>query len=85
MSWAFAEAANFAIRYFKLAKAFYQRKCTQTNPPVAYRALSNKLAKACYFMMRDQVPFDVQRLFGTETNRVEAAEPEKGLVKSHKI
>jgi transposase len=85
LSWAFAEAANFAIRYFKPAKTFYQRKCAQTNPPVAYRALSNKLAKACYFMMRDQVPFDAQRLFGTEPNRVEAAEPAQGLVKNHKI
>jgi len=67
----------------------YHNQCVIARPDpniaVAYRALSNKLAKACYFMMRDQVPFDVQRLFGGETNRVEAAEPEKGLVKSHKI
>lgn len=64
LSWAFAEAANFCIRYCAPAKAFYQRKCAKTNPPSAYRAVSNKLAKACFFLMRDQVPFDVKRLFG---------------------
>lgn len=85
LSWAFAEAANFAIRYLKPAKAFYQRKCAKTNPPSAYRAIANKLAKACYFMMRDNVPFEAQRLFGNETKRVEAAEPEPGLVKNRQI
>jgi transposase len=63
LSWAFAEAANFAIRYCAPAKAYYQRKAAQTNKPSAYRAVANKLAKACYFIMRDQVPFDVKRLF----------------------
>lgn len=63
LSWAFAEAANFAIRYCKGAKAFYQRKCAKTNQPSAYRAVANKLAKACYYIMRDQVAFDAQRLF----------------------
>jgi transposase len=63
LSWAFAEAANFAIRFCPEAKAFYQQKCAKTNPPVAYRAMANKLAKACYYLMRDQTVFDAQRLF----------------------
>lgn len=63
LSWAFAEAANFAIRYCEKAKAFYQRKRAKSNPPVAYRAVANKLAKACYEMMRDQTVFDANRLF----------------------
>ena len=63
LSWAFAEAANFAIRFCPEAKAFYQRKCAKTNPPVAYRAMANKLAKACYYLMRDQTVFNAQRLF----------------------
>ena len=63
LSWAFAEAANFSIRYCKEAKAFYQRKCAKTNQPKAYRAVANKLAKACYYIMRDQTAFDAERLF----------------------
>jgi transposase len=63
LSWAFAEAANFAIRYCPEAKTCYQRKCAKTNQPSAYRAVANKLAKACYYLMRDHVPFDAKRLF----------------------
>jgi len=63
LSWAFAEAANFAIRYCPEAKTCYQRKCAKTNQPSAYRAVANKLAKACYYLMRDQVAFDAKRLF----------------------
>jgi len=63
LSWAFAEAANFSIRYCKEAKKFYQKKCAKTNQPSAYRALANKIAKACYFMMKEKKAFDVERLF----------------------
>lgn len=63
LSWAFAEAANFSIRYCTEAKAFYQKKCAKTNQPKAYRAVANKLAKACYYIMRDRVAFDPTRLF----------------------
>ena len=34
------------------------------NVVVATKALSSKLAKACYFIMRDQVDFDVKKIFG---------------------
>jgi hypothetical protein len=27
------------------------------------KALSHKIARACYYVMRDQVPFDENRLF----------------------
>ena len=63
LAWAFSEAANFCIRYCPEAKRYYQRKTAKTNQPSAYRAVANKLAKACYFIMRDHVPFDVRRLF----------------------
>jgi len=63
LSWAYAEAAHFAIRSCKEAKAFYQRKCAKTNQPSAYRAVANKLSKACYYMMKDRMPFDAERLF----------------------
>ena len=64
LAWAYVEAANFARRYCPLAQRFYQRKCARTNSIVATKALSNKLAKASYYMMRDQVPYDAKRLFG---------------------
>jgi transposase len=63
LAWAFVEAAAFAIRYNDLARRFYQRKAAKTKPVVARKALANKLARACYYIMRDNVPFDNERLF----------------------
>ena len=40
-----------------------QRKSARTKPVVAIKAVARKLARACYHVMRDQVPFDVQRTF----------------------
>ena len=42
------EAAQFAIRFSPTVQRFYQRK----------------LARACYYSMRDLVPFDVHKAFG---------------------
>jgi transposase len=64
LSWAYTEAAQHARRYQPLAKRFYERKRTQRNGIVAVRALAHKLARACYFLMRDQVPYEATRLFG---------------------
>lgn len=64
LSWAFAEAAHFAVRYDARAKRFYERKRGKTNGIVAIRAVAHKLARACYCMLRDQTPYDVTRLFG---------------------
>lgn len=64
LSWAFTEAANFANRYEPLAKRFYDRKRTKTNSIVAIRALANKMARGCYYVMRDQVPFEPKLAFG---------------------
>ncbi len=63
LSWAFSEAAHFAVRYDPLAKRFYDKKRAQKNGIVAIRAVAHKLCRAAYFMLRDQVPFDAQRLF----------------------
>ena len=63
LAWAFVEAATFAIRFNDLAQRFYQRKASKTKDVVAKKALANKLARACYYMMRDNVPFDNERLF----------------------
>ena len=65
LAWAFVEAATFAIRFNALARRFYQRKAAKSKPVIAKKALANKLARACYYIMRDQVPFDNERLFAT--------------------
>jgi len=63
LAWAYVEAANFAIRHYRKIHSFYQRKKAKTNGIVAIKALSNKLARASYYVMRDQVPFDERKLF----------------------
>lgn len=63
LSWAFSEAAHYCVRYDTAAKRFYERKRARTNGIVAIRATAHKLARAAYYMLRDQVPFDARRLF----------------------
>jgi transposase len=63
LSWAYAEASDFARRYYPEPRAYYQRKRQETNAVVAHSALSHKLARAAYYVMRDQVPFDPEKLF----------------------
>ncbi len=64
LSWAFVEAANFAIRYDERARAFYRRKRAKTKTVVATKAVAHKLARACFYVMRDRVPFEPKRCFG---------------------
>jgi transposase len=64
LCWAYVEAANFIRRYCPEAKRWYQRKLTRSKQVVATKALASKICKACYFIMRDQVDFDVQKIFG---------------------
>ena len=63
LSWAFVEAANFAVRFNPLIRSFYQRKKAKAHRVVAIKAVAHKLARACYHIMRDEVPFDVDRAF----------------------
>ena len=55
LSWAFVEAANFAIRYEPLIARFYQRKKAKTHGVVAIKAVAHKLSRACYYVTRDEV------------------------------
>lgn len=64
LSWAFTEAAHFAIRFEPLAKRFYERKKTRTNELVALRTVSHKLARASFHVLHDQVPFRSDQAFG---------------------
>ena len=64
LAWAFMEAANFAIRYEPIIQKFYQRKSSKKGSIVARKAVAHKLARATYYVLRDQTPFDVGRCFG---------------------
>ena len=63
LAWAFSEAAELSRRYDDQARRFFNRKAAKTNRMVAHRALAHKLSRAAYYVMRDQVPFDPQKLF----------------------
>ena len=63
LAWAYVEAANFAIRHYPEAQSFYKRKKAKKNGIVAIKALSNKLARASYYVIRDRVPYDRNHLF----------------------
>ncbi len=58
-----AEASELARRFSSQCRSYYQRKMQKSNSAVAHSALSNKLARAAYYVMRDQVPFDPGKLF----------------------
>jgi transposase len=62
LSWAFSEAAHFAVRHHEPAKKFVQRKRAKTNGIVAIRALAHKLARASYYVMKDNVDFDPDKM-----------------------
>jgi len=60
LSWAFIEAAHLSRRYNERFKSYYNRKIAQANTSLATKALSNKLARICYYIMKNQVPFNEQ-------------------------
>lgn len=64
LAWAFVEAATFAVRYNQKIKRFYERKKAKRNGMVAIKAVAHKLARACYHILRDDVPFSVELAFG---------------------
>ena len=64
LAWAFSEAAEHARRFDTASRNFYNRKLHERNSPVAHNALANKLARAAYYIMRDQVPYEEGKLFG---------------------
>jgi len=64
LAWAYAEASDLARRYYPEPRAYYNRKIHKTNADVAHSALAHKLSRAGYYLMRDQVPFRPEKLFG---------------------
>lgn len=63
LSRAFTEAAFHAARCYEKPRLFFQKKEKQVNRTLATKALAHKLAKASYYIMRDQVMFDQDKLF----------------------
>jgi transposase len=63
LAWSFVEAANYARRYCREARSFFERKRARTNVFVATKALAHKLARASYHMIKNQQRFDVKRCF----------------------
>jgi transposase len=64
LAWAYREAAQCAIRFSPRVQRFYQRKQAKSHLMVARKAVAHTLARACYDMMRDLVPFDVHKACG---------------------
>lgn len=66
LSWAFVEAAHYAIRYDENAKRWYQRKLARCGglKTLAIKALAAKLSKAAYYMLKNKTEFNAKMLFG---------------------
>lgn len=64
LAWAYVEAAHFAQRYSPRAQAWFASKTARAGRVVAVKALACKLAKAAYYVLRDGVEFDENKLFG---------------------
>jgi transposase len=63
LAWAFVEASHHAVRCNERIRRFAQRKKAKVNGIVATKAVAHKLARACYHVLKDQVPFDSARAF----------------------
>ena len=63
LGWAFVEACTFARRFYPKFRSYYQRKAAKRHKFVATKAICNKLARICYYVIRDQVPFREEALF----------------------
>jgi transposase len=63
LAWAFSEAAEKARCHDPKIKAYYNRKAARTNSMIAHSTIAHKLSRAAYYIMRDHVPFDREKLF----------------------
>src|SRR5215813_2635343 len=66
LAWASMETAQFALRFQPAAQRFSQRKLAKSrhNTVLARKAVAHKLSRACYYIMRDLVPFEAAKAFG---------------------
>ena len=66
LAWAFIEAANFAVRYCEEMKRWHQRKLARCGgkKALAIKAVAAKLCKVVYYLLKEQKPFEMKRVFG---------------------
>ncbi len=64
LAWAYIEAANYAMRFSPPIKSWFDRKKRRCHRMVALKAVAHKLARACYFILREHTDFDLKRAFG---------------------
>ena len=64
LAWAFMEAGHYGAIWNPRIKRYYQRKKAKGHILVAKKAVANKLARACYHMLKRNEEFDVTRAFG---------------------
>jgi transposase len=63
LAWAFMEAGHYGAIWNPRIKRYYQRKQAKGHILVAKKAVANKLARACYHMLKRHEAFDVTRAF----------------------
>lgn len=63
LAMAFVEAAHYAAIWDPTIKRFYQRRQRRVHTMVAKKTVANKLARACYHMLKRGERFDVKRAF----------------------
>ena len=63
LAWSYVEAAHYMKRFSPKAESWYQKKASRKGPIVATKALANKIARACYYIMKNQVVYDQSKLF----------------------
>jgi len=63
LAWAFVEASHYARGFNEGFRLYYTRKEARINKIVATKALASKLARICYYIMRDQMPFREEAIF----------------------
>jgi transposase len=63
LAWAFMEAGHYGAIWNPRIKRYYQRKKARVHILVAKKAVANKLARACYHMLKRGEKFDVTRAF----------------------
>ncbi|QII14227.1 transposase [Candidatus Kuenenia stuttgartiensis] len=64
LAWAYVEAAHFHVRFCEKGRKWHQRKASKSHVVLATKALSNKLARACYYIIKEQVNYDEKKMFG---------------------
>jgi transposase len=84
LAWTFIEAAQLVKKHCPYARKFYEKKKKSSGKTVvAIKALANKLAKACFYIMRDGVAYDGTKIYkGNLTEKdikAVAAKTKRGL------